>query len=77
MEFLKLGGNRRFKDFLKEYKVPENAMSDYKYMIRATDYYRNLLKSEAKKTDLNYEKPDLVNGLEILNSKSNDKNGKI
>lgn len=44
-------------------------MADYKYMIRATEYYRNLLRSEAKKTELTYEKPDLVKGLEMLNSK--------
>jgi len=80
IEFLKLGGNRRFKDFLKQYNVPENAMSEYKYMIRASDYYRNLLKSEVKKTNPTIEKPDLLKGLEMLysnNTNTNEEKSKI
>jgi hypothetical protein len=47
-------------------------MADFKYLIRATEYYRNLLKSEVKKTEMTMEKPDLINGLEMLNPKSID-----
>ena len=47
-------------------------MADFKYLIRATEYYRNLIKSEVKKTEMIMEKPDLINGLEMLNPKSID-----
>lgn len=72
IEYLKRGGNKRFKDFLKDYKVPDNALVDYKYLIRAADYYRKILRAEVKGEKFNVEKPDLVNGLELLNLNSNN-----
>lgn len=47
-------------------------MNDFKYNIRASEYYRQMLKSEVRKTKLTYEKPDNVKGLEILNPKFNE-----
>jgi hypothetical protein len=38
---------------------------DFKYMIRASDYYRRLLKSEVNKEDPPF-KPDIIAGLEML-----------
>jgi len=43
-------------------------MADFKFLIRASEYYRNLLKSEVRKTELTMEKPDLISGLEVLNN---------
>jgi len=73
---LKRGGNTRFKDFLKDYKVPNNALVDYKYLIRAADYYRKMLKAEVKRENFDIEKPDLVSGLELLNIFANSNNYK-
>lgn len=63
--YLKLGGNKRFRDFLNEFQVPQNTIIEFKYMIRASDYYRRLLKSEVNKEDEPF-KPDIIAGLEIL-----------
>ena len=73
---MKRGGNTRFKDFLKDYKVPNNALVDYKYLIRAADYYRKMLKAEVKRENFDIEKPDLVSGLELLNIFANSNNYK-
>lgn len=65
IELLRRGGNLRFRKFLDDYKVPNNATMDFKYMIRATDYYRKLLKSEGDNSDPPI-KPDIISGLEML-----------
>lgn len=65
IEFLEKGGNKRFRELLNEYKVPDNATMDFKYMIRASDYYRQLLKSEVENLDPPI-KPDPILGLEML-----------
>ena len=65
IDFLKRGGNKRFRDFLEEFKVPNNATMDFKYMIRASDYYRKLLKAEVYTEDPPF-KPDIIAGLEML-----------
>jgi len=62
---MKLGGNRRFREFLEEFQVPYNATMDFKYMIRASEYYRRLLKSEVNNEDPPF-KPDIIAGLEML-----------
>jgi hypothetical protein len=49
---------------------------DYKYLIRAADYYRKMLKAEVKRENFNIEKPDLVSGLELLNIFANSNNYK-
>lgn len=43
---------------------------DFKYMIRASDYYRKMLKAEAEKREIG-EKPDIISGLEMLDYVSN------
>lgn len=62
---LNLGGNKRFKEFLLEYQVPKNAVFEFKYMIKASEYYRQLLKAELKSDSIT-EKPDLIEGLEMM-----------
>lgn len=65
IELLRKGGNKRFRDFLDEFRVPNNAEMDFKYMIRASDYYRKLLKCEVNGIEPPY-KPDIISGLEML-----------
>ena len=43
-------------------------------MIRASEYYRNLLKSDVKKITPTQEKPDLLKGLEMLYPNQNEQN---
>jgi len=74
---LKRGGNKRFRDFLSDYRVPDNALVDYKYLIRAADYYRKLLRAEVKGEQFMIEKPELVSGLELLNLNSNNNKSNI
>jgi hypothetical protein len=63
--YLRNGGNRRFKDFLTSYNVPENATLDFKYMIRASAWYRKKLVSEISGLSVE-QAPDKVTGLEML-----------
>ena len=65
LTYLKLGGNQRFRDLLDEFKVPMNATMDFKYTIRASEYYRKLLKSEVNGEEPPF-KPDIISGLEML-----------
>jgi len=62
---LKIGGNLRLKNFLNEYIVPEKSDPEFKYFIKATDYYRKLLKFEAS-GEGSPEKPELLIGLESI-----------
>ena len=68
INFVKLGGNERFTNFIKSYNIPltkEN--QEYKYYTRAAQYYRNILLEESKKTNNNnIIKPSLREGIEIL-----------
>jgi hypothetical protein len=63
--YLKQGGNRRFRDFLNSYNVPDNATLDFKYMIRASAWYRKKLVSEISGLGVE-QQPDKVTGLEML-----------
>jgi hypothetical protein len=65
LQYLNKGGNKRFREFLNEFQVPKNATMDFKYMIRASEYYRKLLKSEVYGDEPPY-KPDIIAGLEML-----------
>jgi len=71
INFLKLGGNNRFKELMKEYKVPDNAGPEFKYLISAANYYRKLLRSEVT-GEAAPEKPDHINGLELLDFGNNN-----
>ena len=46
---LKIGGNTRFLDFLKEYEIKEEHNKVYKYHLKLAEYYRSLLAAEANK----------------------------
>ena len=61
MKLLKIGGNERLKNFLKENEVDKNSNI---YNLAILDYYRKLLRYEAFNEDLP-EKP--VNYYEIKN----------
>jgi hypothetical protein len=63
--YLRQGGNRRFRDFLNSYNVPENATMDFKYMIRASNWYRRKLGSEISGLSIETA-PDKISGLEML-----------
>lgn len=65
MDFLKKGGNKRFKEFLREYNVPDNATMDFKYMIRASSWYRKRLAADVQGREVE-DRPDKVSGLEML-----------
>jgi len=71
IDLLIKGGNQRFKTFLNEYQIPKNEKFDYKYIIKASDYYRKMIKSELKNEDFIEEKPNFIEGLKIINSTSN------
>jgi hypothetical protein len=40
LSFMRRGGNKRFKTFLSEYEIIENADNYYKYRTRAAENYR-------------------------------------
>ena len=37
---MKLGGNKRLREFFDEYKIPKDAPIDFKYKTKAAVYYR-------------------------------------
>ena len=71
VKLLSLGGNERLKNLLKEYSVPDNSDPEFRYFIYVMDYYRRLLKSELN-GESEPEKPDIIEGLELLNYPSNN-----
>ena len=68
INFLKLGGNKRFTELIKSYNIPltkEN--QEYKYYTKAAQYYRDILIEESKNNNINsIIKPSLKEGIEIL-----------
>jgi len=71
INFLMEGGNKRFRDIMKEFRVPDNAGPEFKYMISAAIYYRKLLRSEVTGEPAP-EKPDQINGLELFDFGNNN-----
>ena len=68
INFVKLGGNKRFTELIKSYNIPltkEN--QEYKYYTKAAQYYRDILIEESKNNNTNNTtKPSLKEGIEIL-----------
>ena len=79
VKYLSQGGNKRFKDFLFEYNIEPSSSIELKYKSKASEYYRNILRSEVEKLfdekfeGINIPKPDLTRGIQILETKQNDK----
>ena len=79
IQFLKLGGNLNYKNFLNEYNIPSNTNNnDLKYKSKCSEYYRKYLRSLVEKEiNPNYieekiEKPSLQEGIEIINDLNNN-----
>ena len=75
ISILKIGGNKRFNDFVKEYGIKEDQNKEFKYHLKLANYYRALLLAELnKENNLNeYEqllnnKPNPEIGLQIMES---------
>ena len=79
VKYLSQGGNKRFKDFLSEYNIEPSSSIELKYKSKASEYYRNILRSKVEKLfdekfeGINIPKPDLTRGIQILETKQNDK----
>jgi hypothetical protein len=74
---LKIGGNTRLVEFLKEYEIKEEHNKVYKYHLKLAEYYRSLLTAEAnkEKNAEEYEKitkakPSLEIGLQVMETLS-------
>ena len=73
ISLLKIGGNLRLENLLKEYSLKEDQNKQYKYYLKIVEYYRSLLKAELNKENniTEYEelinnKPSLEVGLQIM-----------
>ena len=79
VKYLSQGGNKRFKDFLSEYNIEPSSSIELKYKSKASEYYRNILRSEVEKLfdekfiGNDIPKPDLTTGIQILETKQSDK----
>ena len=62
-KFLKLGGNKRFKEFMKAYNLNSDPT---KYKTKAAEFYRYLLKSLVEGTDCNIKRPEIEEGRKIV-----------
>lgn len=56
-----LGGNRNFRDFLKEYDLLETSM-ELRYKSVACNYYATMLLAQVTGRPLNCSKPDIEQG---------------
>jgi len=73
---LSLGGNKRLKDLLQEYSVPNNSDPEFRYFIYLLDYYRRLLKSEVNGEEAP-EKPSVIEALNLLSLGTNNQSSLI
>ena len=79
VKYLSQGGNKRFKYFLSEYNIEPSSSIELKYKSKASEYYRNILRNEVEKLfdekfiGNDIPKPDLATGIQILETKQNDK----
>ena len=78
VKYLSLGGNKKLKDFLSEYKIEPSSSVELKYKSKAAEYYRCSLKNEVEKSfDDKYvpaemEKPDIETGVKLIEIKQNN-----
>lgn len=57
LQMMSIGGNRRLREFFSSYDLPENSTIQFKYYTNAAEYYRELLKAEVERRQLNYPPP--------------------
>lgn len=72
---LKIGGNTRFSNFIKEYGIKEEQNKEFKYHLKLAEYYRLLLIAEANKENnpnqyeyLLNNRPSAEIGLQLMES---------
>jgi len=70
---LKIGGNARYRNFIKEYGIEEEYNKVYKYHLKLSEYYRLLLYAEVNKGNapdeydrLIHSKPSVEIGLQVM-----------
>ena len=75
ISILRIGGNKRFNDFVKEYGIKEEQNKEFKYHLKLAEYYRLLLLTEINKEKNPNEYEQLINnkpnpeiGLQIMES---------
>ena len=75
ISILRIGGNKRFNDFVKEYGIKEDQNKEFKYHLKLAEYYRLLLLTEINKEKNPNEYEQLINnkpnpeiGLQLMNS---------
>ena len=75
ISILKIGGNKRFNDFVKEYGIKEDQNKEFKYHLKLAEYYRLLLLAEINKEKNPNEYEQLINnkpnpeiGLQLMES---------
>ena len=75
ISILKIGGNKRFNDFVKEYGIKEDQNKEFKYHLKLAEYYRLLLLTEINKEKNPNEYEQLINnkpnpeiGLQLMES---------
>lgn len=64
LNMMKIGGNKRFKDFIGSYSFSSDVSIPIKYYSKAAEYYRELIKSESENRRLTYPPPSASEGLE-------------
>lgn len=76
IEMLKLGGNKRLKDFLFQYNIKQGLPIEEKYNMSCMEYYRKVLYLEANDQSTKHLiQPDIVNGfLQMNNTKESNLN---
>ena len=66
IELMKIGGNERLKNFIKEYDINNDMIIEKKYKLIALDYYRKMLHYEVYGGEL-IDKPNKEEGLKEIN----------
>ena len=66
IELMKIGGNERLKNFIKEYDINNDMIIEKKYKLIALDYYRKMLHYEIYGGEL-IDKPNKEEGLKEIN----------
>ena len=69
INFIRLGGNKRFNSLLAEYNISINKENiQYKYYTKIAEYYRNFLKSQVLSENYLIEKPSLEEGIKRIDN---------
>ena len=78
INFIRLGGNKRFNSLLAEYNININKENkeniQYKYYTKIAEYYRNFLKSQVLSENFLIEKPSLEEGIKRIDNNENEEN---